>query len=195
VSGAGTLLPDPQAGKVYSVSGGGSSFVVLDIFDMSTFLPLLRMRVVLPGEFNFPFPGSLDRWGQHGLAFNAGQGVYLLENAMIGGTGTALLPGPVPQDPTFTVDGQIFFSGPDNEAAGVRVDITGAINSSVTIPSDRNDFSFVGIPACGSVTLTPSKPNYIFSPASITFNNPSEIQSANFTAIPNAVILHSYGRT
>jgi len=187
--GTDKLLPDPQAGKVYAVLGGGLTFVVLDVFDMRTFLPLLRMRVTLPGEFNFPFPTSLVRWGQHGLAFTAGQGVYLLENPLIGGTGTALPVGAVPQDPTYTVTGRIGFFGVVNEAEGVRVDITGAINASVTLPSDRNDFSFGGIPACGSVTVTPSKPNFIFSPASITFNNPSEIQPAFFTAIPNAVHL------
>src|SRR5258705_4084629 len=188
-SGNGPLLVDMPAGKVYAASSLSSSMVVFDVFDMHTFLPLLRMNIVLPGEFNFPSPQSLVRWGQHGVDFNTGQGVYLLENALIGGTGTALPPGPVPQDPTYTVSGQILFSGLINEAAGVRVDITGAITSSVTIPSDRNDFSFGGIPACSSVTITPSKPNFIFSPGSITFNNPSEIQSANFTAIPNAVRL------
>jgi len=188
-SGTGPLWVDLPAGKVYAVSGLSSTMVAFDVFDMRTFLPLLRMNIVLPGEFNFPSPQSLVRWGQHGVAFNTSQGVYLLENPLIGGAGQALPPGPVPNDPTYTVTGQVLFSGPINEAAGVRIDMTGAVTSSVTIPSDRNDFSFGGIPACSSVTLTPSKPNFIFSPASITFNNPSEIQPANFTAIPNAVRL------
>jgi hypothetical protein len=123
------------------------------------------------------------------VAFNTFQGVYLLENPLIGGAGQALPPGSLPLDPTYTVTGQVLFAGQINEAAGVRIDMTGAVTSSITIPSDRNDFSFGGIPACGSVTLTPSKPNFIFSPASITFSNPSEIQPARFTAIPNAVHL------
>ncbi|HEY6805354.1 MAG TPA: Calx-beta domain-containing protein [Pyrinomonadaceae bacterium] len=197
-SGSGVLLADPASGKVYKISASSTSSVILDVFDMQKFVPLLSMRVILPGEFNFPSALSLVRWGQHGLAFNTFQGVYLLENALIGGTGSALPLGPVPADPTYTVTGEVVSA---DEADGTRLDFTGSVTGSITLsasgisfPFDPIPFTFGGIPACGSVTVTPSKPGYLFSPASVTFNNPSEIQFVRFTAIPQAVRLTTNAR-
>src|SRR5262249_40190991 len=48
-------------------------------------------------------------------------------------------------------------------------------------------FQINGIPPCGSYTVTPSKPNYQFSPTSITVTNPASTSSLNFFALRKTI--------
>jgi DNA-binding beta-propeller fold protein YncE len=181
-AGAGSLgVAEPKAGRYYHLSGN-----VLRVYDMTTYLVVGEVRV--PGVGSFESISRLVRWGAHGLAFNTGTKVFLLENAaLIGGTAAAQpAPAPTPATPTFGLSGAVFPSG---EAGGVVVEAGGTVSASATVHPGTGVYALGGLPACASVTLTPRKANYTFTPASVTFNSPSEFRPTNFTATPRVVRL------
>ncbi|HEX8283965.1 MAG TPA: Calx-beta domain-containing protein [Pyrinomonadaceae bacterium] len=181
-SNAGSLgVAEPKAGRYYYLSGS-----VLRVYDLKTYLVVGEL--LIPGVSPFEGISRLVRWGEHGLAFNTGTKVFLLENAaLIGGTAAAQpAPAPTPATPTFSVAGSVF---PANEAEGVVVEATGSFNASAAVGAGTNTYALGGIPPCASVTLTPRKANYTFTPASVTFNNPSELKATDFVATPRVVRL------
>ncbi|HEY6804871.1 MAG TPA: SBBP repeat-containing protein [Pyrinomonadaceae bacterium] len=65
--------------------------------------------------------------------------------------------------------------------AGVLVTLSGS--QSATVTTDSNGFyQFPELPVGGSYTVTPSKPNFSFSPQSLTFNGLNVDQTADFVA-------------
>ena len=66
---------------------------------------------------------------------------------------------------------------------GVSITITGP--QTFTSTTDANGESFFSMPAEQTYTVTPSRDNYTFSPASRTFNNLSTHHVAEFTATLN----------
>ena len=81
---------------------------------------------------------------------------------------------------TYSIAGQVVTPG-NVPLSGVTVLLSGSSTGSATTDSSGN-FSFNGLPAGGTLTVTPSLGGYTFSPTSQTFNNLSASQTANFTA-------------
>jgi len=81
---------------------------------------------------------------------------------------------------TFTISGQVTVGG--TGLSGVIVNLSGGQASAVTTDQAGN-YSFANLPAGSNYTLTPSRANYSFSPASVQVTNLSANQSnANFAA-------------
>jgi hypothetical protein len=81
---------------------------------------------------------------------------------------------------TFTISGQVSVGG--TGLSGVAVNLSGGQTSAVTTDQAGN-YSFANLPAGSNYTLTASRANYSFSPASIQVTNLSANQSnANFAA-------------
>jgi YVTN family beta-propeller protein len=79
---------------------------------------------------------------------------------------------------TYTISGQVTLNG--NGLSGVTMTLTGSSSGTTTTDSFGN-YSFT-VNAGGSYAVTPSLPNYTFSPPSATFSSLSANQTANFTA-------------
>ncbi|MCM3873911.1 MAG: hypothetical protein ND895_24750 [Pyrinomonadaceae bacterium] len=174
-SSPSVVAPDSRAGRVYFVVEE-SGVMFLRIFNTTTFLKVGELR--LPGVTGTI--SSLARWGTHGLAFrnNSGQ-VYLLQNSLIGGIDPSFTPAPLPPPPTSTV--AIRVSSFNGDPGGVTLDVTGSVTTSGTTDSLGN-FALPNLPPCGSVTVTPSKTNYFFSPTSLTVDLTSANPNLDFTA-------------
>jgi hypothetical protein len=104
-------------------------------------------------------------------------------------------------DPALTgyaISGQVTVSGVA-PLSGLTVALSGAASSS-TKTDASGSFTFNGLPAGGSYTVTPSAADYTFSPSGQTFQNLSANQTATFTAScplsvsPAAVYLDSAGQ-
>ena len=81
--------------------------------------------------------------------------------------------------PSYGISGQVTLSGAGQ--SGVTVSLSGSQGGSIATNSSGS-YSFTGLPAGGSYTVTPSLSGYSFSPPSQTFNNLSAAQTVNFTA-------------
>ncbi|HEX8352109.1 MAG TPA: Calx-beta domain-containing protein, partial [Pyrinomonadaceae bacterium] len=169
------VASDARAGRVYYLLNENG--FVLRVFDNKTFLKVGDLR--LPSSVTGT-ASSLVRWGADGLAFRTSGGqVYLLQHPLVGGMDPAYAPAPTPAPPTFTASGRVTtFSG---NLEGVRINVTGAASPGATTDAGGN-FTVTGLPPCGGFTLTPSKPNYVFSPSSVTVTNAASPPSLNFTA-------------
>ncbi len=84
---------------------------------------------------------------------------------------------------THAISGRIV-AGNNNGLAGVAVALTGAQSGSTQTDAGGN-YSFAGLAAGGSYTVTPSFINYTFAPPSRTFNNLSASQTGDFTGTLN----------
>ena len=69
--------------------------------------------------------------------------------------------------------------------SGVTVTLSGSQSGTATTDSN-GDYSFTSLPAGGNYTVTPSRPNYDFSPGSRTFNDLGADQSAPFIVTPSS---------
>jgi hypothetical protein len=173
------VAPEVKARRVYFiVTEGGNTF--LRVYDYKTFLKLGELR--LPGVTEAVT--SLIRWGTNGLAFRTGTRVYLLQNALIGVADPDFTPSSVPPSPTTSA--VINVASNNGDRSGVSLSITGAVNTVGTTDSSGN-FTVSGLPPCSSITVTPSKPNYVFSPANQTLTNPGLNAGVSFTATLNSI--------
>ncbi|HEY6804938.1 MAG TPA: Calx-beta domain-containing protein [Pyrinomonadaceae bacterium] len=168
------VAPDAKARKVYYlVNDNGQT--LLRVYDSKTFVKLGDLALPgVPRGFS-----SLVRWGTNGLAFRTPTQVYLLQNALIGGQDPNFVSAPAPTSPT--VSASIHISSSNGDPSGVTLNATGSLTTTATTDSSGNAM-VSGITQCGSVTITPTKPNYVFSPASQTIDNPTSSTSLNFTA-------------
>ncbi len=80
---------------------------------------------------------------------------------------------------TFTISGVVTFSG--GGLAGVTLTPTGSTLPAVVTPGSGS-YSFAGLPANSSYTVTPFLASYRFSPTSQTFGSLAANQVANFVA-------------
>ncbi|HEX8734454.1 MAG TPA: FG-GAP-like repeat-containing protein [Pyrinomonadaceae bacterium] len=88
---------------------------------------------------------------------------------------------PVAQVPnTSIIGGRVTYG--NLPAAGVTVTLSGTTNA-VTTTDAGGFYQFSGLPPGGSYTVTPSFPNYLFTPASRTFNNLTSNQTADFEVL------------
>jgi hypothetical protein len=67
-----------------------------------------------------------------------------------------------------------------NGLGGISVSITGS-KTATTLTSSSGNYSFTGLSAVGSYTVTPSSALYIFSPSSLSFGNLIQSRTASFT--------------
>ncbi|HEX8501670.1 MAG TPA: SBBP repeat-containing protein, partial [Pyrinomonadaceae bacterium] len=79
----------------------------------------------------------------------------------------------------YAIGGKVTLAG--SPAAGVTVTLTGAQTGTATTGADGG-YTFAGLAAGGSYTVTPSKGDYKFQPASYAFNGLAADQTANFAA-------------
>lgn len=173
--GTTLVLPDAKAGRVYFVmEENGTTF--FRVFDIKTFLKLGELRLpTVTGTL-----GSLVRWGTNGIAWRNTTGtVFLLQNSLIGVMDPAFTPAAVPPTPTATVTVNV--SSFNGDPGGVTVNVTGATTTSGSTDS-LGRLTLTELPICGSITITPSKPNYVFSPLSATVSNIANTQNVNFSA-------------
>jgi CSLREA domain-containing protein len=94
---------------------------------------------------------------------------------------------------SYSISGQVTSSSAG--LIGVTVSLTGPSGfptETFTTQSDGN-YTFTGVPAGSSYTVTPSKANYTFSPTSAPINNLTADQSANFTATVKSIQFDSSG--
>lgn len=71
---------------------------------------------------------------------------------------------------------------------GIQVTLSGTTNATRTTAADGS-YSFANLVAGGNYTVTPTTPNYDYTPPSRTYNNLNfDVTDANFTAIPSASI-------
>jgi len=182
------MLPDARAGRAYFLtpSPADSAAVMLRVYDLNTFLFLGALD--LPPVFGPSFSRALSspvRWGTNGLAFRSGDGkVYLLQNELIGGLSPQFTPAPPPPPPTIDLRGVV---GPFGAGLpGVSINVTGAITATTVTDADGT-FSLGTVDPCvGAFTVTPSKPDFIFSPPSLTITDVSS-QSISFTPLPRLI--------
>nr|MDQ3747382.1 hypothetical protein [Acidobacteriota bacterium] len=169
------VAPDAKAGRVYFLLNDGG--FVLRVYDIKTFLKIGELR--LPGVTGTA--SSLVRWGANGLAFRTSGGqLFLLQHALVGGTDPSFTPASTPAPPTFTAVGKVTTFG-GGDAGGVTLSVSGSATATATTDSGGN-FTITGLPPCGGFTVTPSKTNYVFSPASVTVASPASSTSLNFSA-------------
>ena len=174
LSGSVLVAPDAKAGKVYFLLNDGGQ-TLLRVYDSKKFVRLGDL--VLPGvPSSF---SSLVRWGTNGLAFRTPTQVYLLQNALIGGQDPDFVQAPIPASPTTTAS--VHVTSFNGDPSGVTLNVTGSITTTGTTDSMGNA-SVPGISPCSSITITPTKTNYVFSPTSQTINNPTTSTPVNFTA-------------
>jgi hypothetical protein len=169
---------DSKAKRIYSLFTDSAS-VTLRVYDMDTFAIVGALN--LPGVTGTPI--RLIRWGANGLAFNTPTNVYLLQNSLIAPPSGSFVPAPLATTGTFTISGTV------NELITPvpNVTITFSGLQSGTVQTDASGkYSIGNLPLCGTLTITPSKPNYTFTPASITLTNP-RTQFVNFSAFHRTI--------
>ncbi|HEY0430961.1 MAG TPA: Calx-beta domain-containing protein, partial [Pyrinomonadaceae bacterium] len=171
--------PDSKANRIYSLTATGSS-ATLKVFDLQTFVLLGTLN--LPGVTDFPT--SLLRWGANGLVFNTPTQVFLLQNALIGGS-LPVTPAPPALPSTFTVTGNVMSNANLQPTSGVTITFSGS-QSGTTQTDAQGNFSIPNVPLCGPLTVTPTKTNWVFTPASIVITDPS-VQRANFASFHKVV--------
>jgi hypothetical protein len=94
----------------------------------------------------------------------------------------------VPTDATFTlivtatITGHVQDAG-NNPIEGVNLTLSGSQSQTTTSDASGN-YSFTGVTAGGNYTITPSQVTLLFTPASLTFNNVTVDQTANFIGSP-----------
>ena len=87
--------------------------------------------------------------------------------------------------PFFTISGQVTQNG--SGLAGVVVTLTGS-QSGVRTTDSNGNYSFE-VAGGGNYTVTPSLNTFDFSPPSQTFNNLSALQTANFAATRQSIVV------
>jgi hypothetical protein len=92
-----TLVPDPEAGRVFFVSNNasdasGNQTVSLHVFDINTFQKV--ETVLVPGATGQPT--GLERWGTDGLVFRTPSQVVFVRSTLVGPPGTDPTPTPTP---------------------------------------------------------------------------------------------------
>jgi len=177
--GVSVVETDSKANRIYSLNIQGTTATVR-VFDMQTFA--LVGILSIPGLSGVPQfwddPPKLIRWGTNGLAFNTPTNVYLLQHPLIAGPSGSFTPAPTASPSTFTVNGTVMaLSTPVSD---VTITFSGLQAGSIQTDA-LGKYSIPNLPLCGTLTITPSKPNYTFTPSSITLTNPRN-QSANFDA-------------
>jgi uncharacterized repeat protein (TIGR01451 family) len=108
-------------------------------------------------------------------------------NYTIEASGVAPINGPpvtttVTAASTFAISGQIVEGS--NGLGGVTVTLSGSQSATTTTDANGN-YSFAGLAAGGTYTVTPSLANATFAPPSQTFEGLNANQTANFTATRN----------
>jgi hypothetical protein len=83
---------------------------------------------------------------------------------------------------TYSITGIITTEG--SSISGVTLTLTGSATGTTT-SSENGSYTFSGLPAGGSYTITPALANYTFNPANSVFNNLSENKTQNFSATVN----------
>lgn len=159
------VVPEVTAGRVYFLVFE-NGVTVLRVYDTKTYLKIGELR--LPGVTGTP--SSLVRFGVHGIAFRTSDGqIWLLQDNLIGGQDPQFVPSPPPPTPTAKTNIQVtsFFDDP----SGVTIATTGSLTTT-GITNATGNLTINGVPPCGSLTVTPSKTNYTFFPASITTSTP-----------------------
>src|ERR1044072_4149621 len=120
------------------------------------------------GTLNLPgvtgLPDSLVRWGTNGLAFNTPTQVFLLQNALIGGF-APVNKAPPAMPSTFTVTGNVASNATLQPTSDVTITYSGS-QSGTTKTDSQGNFSIPNVPLCGSLTVTATKTNWTFTPAS-----------------------------
>ena len=174
----GLVETDSKAKRIYSLSTV-FSVTTLRVYDMDSFA--LVGALSLPGVSGTPI--RLVRWGANGLAFNTPNQVYVLQHSLIAPPSGVFVPAPPATAGSFTVTGtvlQLTTPVPD-----VTITFSGMASGSMQTDA-QGRYSIANLPLCGTLTITPSKPNWTFTPASITLTNPRS-QSANFSAFHKTI--------
>ncbi|HZT59067.1 MAG TPA: S8 family serine peptidase [Pyrinomonadaceae bacterium] len=84
--------------------------------------------------------------------------------------------------PRHTISGHVTAAtgGASADIAGITINLTGS-DSRTTQTDASGSYRFQGVADGGSYTVTPSQAGVVFTPASATFNNLSQNQTADFT--------------
>lgn len=174
---------DSKAKRIYSLhTTFFGSTTTLRVFDMETFVQIGALS--LPGVTGVPI--NLVRWGSNGLAFNTPTQVFLLQNALISGPSPPFTPAPTASPSTFTVSGTVTdLVTAITPVSDVTITFSG-LRSGTTQTGADGKFAIGNLPLCGTLTITPSKPNHTFTPSSITLTNPAH-QTANFSAFHRTI--------
>jgi sugar lactone lactonase YvrE len=177
-TGLSLVETDSATKRIYLLTSFFSS-TTLRVYDMQTF--------VLLGTLTFPTattaPRSLVRWGTDGLAFNTATQVFLLQSPLIAGSPAPVTPAPPASPATFTARGSVFEV--NTPLSGVTMTYSGLGSGSVQTGADGR-FAVPNLPLCGTLTVTPSKPNYVFTPPSFTYTNVAT-QGASFSGVHRTV--------
>jgi hypothetical protein len=179
VSQGPVFTTDSKAGRIYLIYSDGTG-LRLRVFDIKTLVVLGELK--LPGVTGGQVT-SLVRWGADGLAFRTDVQVYVLQNQLIAAP-TPLppfTPAPAATPLNFTVQSGI--SALNTPTPGVTINYSGARNGT-TQTDAAGRFSIADLPLCSTLTVTPSRPFWTFTPSSVTITNPST-QTANFSSFHN----------
>ncbi|HXD32299.1 MAG TPA: carboxypeptidase regulatory-like domain-containing protein [Pyrinomonadaceae bacterium] len=153
----------PISAVIVSLTGTTSSTTVSDTNGSFSFAGLTMggNYVVTPARTNYNFSPSLRTF------------VNLTSNQTANFTGTLV---------NYAISGRITKT-PNTGVAGISVSLSGS-QTAMTTTDGNGDYSF-NVPGDGDYTITPSSGNYSFSPASISFDDLSQNQTAaNFSATP-----------
>jgi hypothetical protein len=156
VSGTVTLTgPAPAGGVSVALSANGAGV------QPPALIPIASGSSTATVQFNAP-------------TVNA-ETVFTVIATLNGGSTVAL----VTLEPMYSVAGQVTLAGA--ALSGVQVALSGSQTAATTTDANGN-YSFPGLAAGGSFTVTPSSPLYGFSSASASFPNLTSNQPASFQA-------------
>ncbi|HLL75181.1 MAG TPA: NF038122 family metalloprotease, partial [Pyrinomonadaceae bacterium] len=96
--------------------------------------------------------------------------------------------------PAFSISGRVI-RGADNQPLGGVTVTLGGTTSAAASTDITGAYRFENLTAGGTYTVTPSHPNFTFTPAPPTFNNLSADQSADFTAASVPALIHLSAQT
>jgi hypothetical protein len=145
-------------------------------------------------SFNLPHPPGCDNGSCTGGSFASNSlmwfgyasypNTYLLDDNKTQLLATGFF-NPLSLDPSaqYAISGRVADAG-NTALAGATLTIN-ETHASVTSDAAGN-FSFTGLPAGGSYTVTVTKLGYRFTPAAVLFNNLDHNQAANFTGTPTS---------
>jgi subtilisin family serine protease len=87
-----------------------------------------------------------------------------------------------PVTPRHTISGHVTWAtgGASGDISGITINLSGS-DSRTTQTDASGSYRFQGVADGGNYTVTPSQAGEVFTPASATFNNLSQNQTANFT--------------
>jgi hypothetical protein len=142
-------------------------------------LEWLSMIIVKLGDDLGEVGDVLVQITSHGVASNRVRiGIGRIGGGLTDDNGAGPTPG---QPPAYTISGKI--NDGSAQLEGVSVTLTGNGQTRTVLTDVNGNYSFTGLPLGANFTITPSKTNYLFNPASQAIGSLCSDQVVTFTGV------------